>query len=89
MDLNYPSRECNEAENVIKIDLSNFDYETIIDSEKIYKQIGILKNRNLSCDDPFHLNDVVQFIINQKIKFFQVNTLILFYLILPKHDCHS
>ena len=24
-----------------KIDLSNFDYETIIDSEKIYKQIGI------------------------------------------------
>ena len=55
----HPSRECNvRAENVIKIDLSNFDYETIIDSEKIYKQIGILKNRNLSCDDPFHLNDV-------------------------------
>lgn len=55
----YPSRDCNvRAEDVIKIDLSNFDYDTIINSEKIYKQIGLLKNRNLSCDDPFHLNDV-------------------------------
>lgn len=52
------SNNCNvPIEDIISID-ANLKIETIIESVKVYEQIDQVKNHNLPCHDPFHLNDV-------------------------------
>lgn len=52
------SNECNvPIEDIISID-TNLNIKTVVESVKVYEQIEKVRNHNLPCHDPFHLNDI-------------------------------